>query len=148
MIEVRFSEDQFERLLKLVSIGTVVLSIYGRKEIEDEFWDIEQFLYSKAEDEGLEDLYQYDEELEAFAPSEKIEDEIYEYLNDYNEDMFWQTLCTRLAIRDLERELGVSKVEEMESQKRIQMLAPLFEKYAEEFEKNGIDNLVLVKRDK
>lgn len=144
MIEVKFSEDQFEKLLKLVSIATLVLNAF-REDAMEEFLDIEQYLYAKAEDEGLKNLYEYDEETGSFVPSEEVEDEIFEYLENYNEEMFWQTLCTRLAIRDLEKELGQSKVEKMEFKERIKRLAPIFESYADEFEKNGVENLFLVK---
>lgn len=145
MIEVRFTEDQFERLLKLVSTATLVINAY-REDVLDEFSDIVQYLYSKAEDEGLEDLYEYEEETGEFVPSKEVEEEIFEYLHDYNEETFWRTLCTSLAIRDLEKELGKGEVEKMDFNKKIKRITPIFEKYAEEFERNGVENLILIKK--
>ncbi len=145
MVEVKFTKAQFESLMKLVSTATWVINAFKKEAIE-EFAELEQYLYSIAEDEGFTDLYEYDEVSESFGPSEEVEDEIQEHIAEYNDEIFWQTLCTRLAIRDLEKELGESTVQNMKFDERVKRIAPIFDKYAEEFVKNGVDNLVLIKK--
>lgn len=144
MIEVKFTKEQFKSLLKLVSTATWITNAF-REEIIEEFGELEQYLLSFAQKEGFANLVEYDEETNTLLPSEKLEDEIQEYIEDYNDEIFWQTLVTKLAIRDLEREHGKSAVEKMELNERVKKINPFFNKYAEEFSENGIENLVIAK---
>lgn len=145
MIEVKFTKEQFKSLLKLVSTATWIINAF-REEIIEEFENLEQNLLSLARKEGFSDLIEYDGDTNTLLPSNKFEDEIQEYIEDYNDEIFWQTLVTKLAIRDLEREYGKSAVEKMELNERVKKINPFFNKYAEEFSENGIENLVIAKR--
>lgn len=145
MIEAKFTREQFKSLLKLVSTATWVVNAF-RDEIINEFEELEQYLYSLAQKGGLSNLIDYDEDTNSLIPSEEFENEIQEYLEEYNDEIFWQTLITRLAIRDLEREFGKDAVGRMGMEERIKKINPIFNKYAEEFSENGIENLELKKR--
>jgi hypothetical protein len=145
MIEAKFTTEQFENLLKLVSTATWIINSL-REEPLEEFSELEQYLYRVAQKEELTELFEYDEVSESFIPSEELENEIHEYIEDYNEEIFWRLLCTSLAVRDLEKELGESTVKKMEFKEKIKRLEPLIEKYSEEFAENGLENLVLLKR--
>lgn len=145
MIEVKFTRKQFKSLLKLVSTATWIINAF-REEIIEEFENLEQYLLSLARKEGFSDLIEYDGDTDTLLPSNKFEDEIQEYIEDYNYEIFWQTLVTKLAIRDLEREYGKSAVEKMELNERVKKINPFFNKYAEEFSENGLENLVIAKR--
>ncbi len=145
MIEVKFTKEQFKSLLKLVSTATWVINAF-REEIIEEFDELEEYLLSHAHKEGFSNLVEYDEDTNTFLPSEKLEDEIHEYIEDYNDEIFWQTLITRLAIRDLERAYGKSAVEKMELNERVKKISPIFDKYAKEFSENGIENIVITKK--
>ncbi len=146
MIETKFTRDQFESLLKLVSTATWVINAF-KEQIIEEFEELEQYLLSLAQKEGFSNLIEFDEDTRSLLPSEKLEDEIQKYIEDYNDEIFWQTLMTRLAIRDLEREYGKSAVEKMEINERIKKINPIFNSYAEEFAENGLENLVLAKKE-
>jgi len=145
MIEIKFTKEQFKTLLKLVSTATWIINAF-RGEIIEEFEKFEQYLLSLAKKEGFSNLIEYDEDTDTFLQSEKLEDEIQEYIEDYNDRIFWQTLVTRLAIRDLEKVYGKSAVERMELDERVKKVNPFINKYAEEFSENGIENLVIEKR--
>lgn len=145
MIEAKFTMEQFKSLLKLVSTATWVINAF-REEVVNEFENLEQYLYSLAQKGGLSDLIDYDEDTNSLSPSDDLENEIQKYLDEYNDEIFWETLITRLAIRDMEREFGKSAVEKMEMEEKMRKITPIFNKYAEEFLENGIENLELKRR--
>ncbi len=140
MIELKVNEKEFRTLLKLVAIGTWVVN-FGRENIIKEFEYLEQMIYSLAQKKGFSNLVEFDEEASTFLPSEKLEDEIQGFLDDYNDEIFWHTLAQRLAMRDLVRELGELAIEKMDLKEKLRRMIPIIENYIDEFSKNGIDNL-------
>jgi hypothetical protein len=85
---------------------------------------------------------QYDEELEQYFPTSLLEDgPAMQYIDEYDNDTFWDELTERLVERDVFRELGAGKLRKMTFEERWEAEEPLREKYGIEFEKNGIDNV-------
>ena len=52
-------------------------------------------------------------------------------------------MVDRLIERDVIKEIGEKKLEKLTIEKRYEKEQPLADKYGTEFEKNGLDNLVL-----
>jgi hypothetical protein len=55
-------------------------------------------------------------------------------------------LADRLGTRDFIREYGEEVIEKMDQEERFIKLQEFIVKYEEEFEKNGIENLEVLKR--
>ncbi|MGQ9618640.1 MAG: hypothetical protein ACUVUG_06745 [Candidatus Aminicenantia bacterium] len=140
MIEAKFTKEQFKSLLKLISTATWVINAF-RKEPLKEFEELEQYIYSIGKKSGFSNMIDYDEDSEIFLPSDNFEDEVMDYIDNYNEEIFWQILITRLTMRDMVRELGENAFEKLDNEQKTNRMIPIFEKYASEFSKNGIENL-------
>lgn len=65
------------------------------------------------------------------------------FIEDYEDDCFWEQLISRLADRDLVVQEGVESLTNMSIQERLEKSLVLEDKYAREFEENGIANLKL-----
>ena len=63
------------------------------------------------------------------------------YIEEFEDDVFWDALPHRFAVRDLVKQVGEKKFEEMEFVERATKLVELESIYYKELEENGIDNL-------
>ena len=65
----------------------------------------------------------------------------FQYIDEFEEYIFWDSLCERLARRDIEKEIGCEKFLALNPFERYRMLEDLMEKYHKEFALNGLANL-------
>lgn len=142
-VDIRLTKKQFENLVKLVNLGNWIVNSYREEDTDDEFNELEEYIFSIAEDNGFDELVEFDPHLDSYYPTTQMEDENFEIIEEYNNEIFWDELVYRLARRDLVRELGEKNIEELDFEERMEKLLPLIEKYEIEFEKNGLDNFVL-----
>ena len=84
----------------------------------------------------------YEPELKGYFPTREYEEDsdVRKFIEEFENDSFWDELITRLAERDFGKEVGEG-IKEMSVEKRFQRLSELEEKYAEEFEREGLRNL-------
>lgn len=144
---IDLTREEYRQLLDMVQIARWVL--HARKtEIPPEteaYNDLEQKIASYAPDVEMEDAIVYDEHLEGFFPTAEYEAEFLSYIDEYDNDVFWGELSSRLADRDLLDTEGEERVLSMEPFERVLKLATLEEKYIQEFSKHGIRNLMILK---
>ncbi len=67
------------------------------------------------------------------------------FIEEFEEDVFWDALANKLAWRDLVQQEGVEVVEKMEFVERGTKLMDLESWYQEEFTENGLTNVKVVK---
>ena len=128
----------------MVEIAEWVLNAHKTASSDEikKYSDLYQKILSYAKDMGFENLIIYDKNLDGyFATSEYEESEHMRYIEEFEDDVFWDALPHRLAVRDLVKEVGEKKYEEMEFVKRATKLVELESIYYKELEENGIDNL-------
>ncbi len=145
-MEIKLTKKQYECLAKLVYLGNWMVNAHRLPdEMIKEYDDMEGYIFSLAKGTGLDKYIEYDEELNMFFPTVEfeLESEIGEYIEDYSNSTFWEELIDRISERDLEREYGEKAVERMSPEERIKKLTPFYDKYASEFEKNGIEKIVI-----
>jgi hypothetical protein len=151
-MEIKLTNEQYENLLKIVYLGNWMINAIrsgneGDEQIE-KYNEIEQHIFSFAKDAGLEKYIEFDEKYNQFFPTVELEEdsEIQKYLEDYNDEIFWQELADKLGTRDFIRKYGIEAIEKMDPEERFLKHQEFIIKYEEEFEKNGIENLEIVKR--
>lgn len=151
-MEIKLTKEQYKNLIKLVYLGNWMVNAIRSGNKEDpqieKYNEIEQYIFSFAKDFGLEKYVEYVEEFKEFFPTREFEDdpEIEKYINDYDEETFWEELIHRLSWRDFIRTYGKEAVEKMDIEERIEKGFPFEEKYRQEFAKNGLNNLEVLKR--
>jgi len=136
-VQVELSEKQFRRLVDLVYIGNWILN--SHREFADritEYDDVEKRILSHCKLAGMDSLV----ENTPFGPLPSRafrEGGIEEAIADYEDSVFFEMLSEELARRDMEVE-GHSLQDMTEFNRRI-------DEYMEEFEANGVTNVVLEK---
>lgn len=144
-MKIDFTKKEYRLLLDLLSIADWVMSAH--KTDPDErvtpYAALQQKIFSLAAEFGCDDLISYDESLAGYYPTVAFENESDDqiFIEEYDEDCFWDMLAGRLAQRDLVDELGPDAFLETEPAERMTMEDKHADKYLDEFEANGIMNL-------
>ncbi len=137
MIHFDLSNREFRRLLDLVYIGNWILnSTRGDDRIRD-YDHVESVIFAQClQEPGTEELYRISRG--AVYPSEAFaEGGIHEAIMDYEDAVFFDILAEELARRDM----GFTPV----TPRNYDELNSRIDEYIEEFEANGVDNLILDK---
>lgn len=149
-MKVTFTQKEFTRLLELVHLG--MRTVEGRQGEEsphvERYAELEQKLYEMATPLGCADLVDvgFDGRL---APSEKLltDERLDKIVGDHDNDTFWHELVTRLADRDLAAEQARKSATglggpSIDTDKRVREIE---DAYWDEFEKNDLANVILLK---
>lgn len=145
-MKIFFSKQQFQSLLRLAYLGEWLAHACDTGgEEPDDLSEIEQYLMSFAHDFGLDDIIEHDSDTETYYPTVEFEESLSRYIDDYNDDIFWEELAHRLAARDFLEFYGQDAVFRMSSEERMEKQTPFLEKYEDELADNGLDNLRLQK---
>ena len=143
-MKINYTKKEYRLLLDMVEMAEWVLNAHKTNPSDEikKFSEIYQKILSYAKDMGFENLIVYDKDLEGyFATVEYEESEHMRYIEEFEDDVFWDALPNRLAVRDLVRQVGEKKYEEMEFVERATKLVELESVYYDELEEHGIDNL-------
>src|SRR5690554_4858410 len=141
-VEMKFTEAQYRRLLDIVYAGIMVIN-GDRFPLEQlqEYEEVEQYIYSKAKEFGLEDLVRYDEENNRFYTTKDFDrSEIGELINQYHDTIFWSALALNLAKRDA---LVLLEKKEIKKEDVLSYILEREAAYSRELLENGLENLCL-----
>jgi hypothetical protein len=144
-MKIDFTKKQFESLLKLVYMGSEMVNSILDDSEENEFDEIEQYIFSFAKGFGLEACVEYDEKEKTYYPSQKLEEDkaVVEYTHRYDDYTFWDKLIYNLARRDMIKEFGEDRVQKMSKEETFVKEQSFAEKYEKEFTDHGLQNLVI-----
>ncbi|MDD3845105.1 MAG: hypothetical protein PHC90_01950 [Syntrophorhabdaceae bacterium] len=146
-MKITFTKQQFETLLKAVYLGTRMVNIYEDEPQDNEYFDLQRYVFGSAKDFGLQEYADYDEEEKGAAPSEAFEEDesLNELIERYDDFTFLDKLIYNLAGRDMLNKHGQKGVEKMSDDEFFKEEESLVLKYQNEFAKNGIRNLIVSK---
>ena len=142
---INFTKKEYRLLLDILEIAEWVLHSHRTQELEEtkKYTVLIQKILSYAEQMGCEDLIVYDDRLEGFYPTRQFEDESdhMEYIEEFEDDVFWDALAHRLAVRDLVTQVGKEEYENMEYSERASKILDLEGWYHAEFIESGLVNV-------
>ena len=146
-MKINITKKQYRLLLDILSIAEWVMDAYKVEEDPKSkpYKEVEQLFLSRAKEFGFDNLVEYDREDDKYYPTREYEDLETDrvFIDEFEDDVFWEELCNRLAKRDLMRTHGVEKVARMEILERLTTQDKIIEKYQNEFYENGLENLIL-----
>lgn len=144
-MEITLSREQFAILLELVYLGNWMANAIRMpgEEITD-LSHLEQHLFSLARDLGFDDVADLDETLPDVFPSQALEDRMELYIEEYDDQTFWDQLIDRLAERDVLEDHGEPAVRAMSQEEYFQKRDAYVAKYEEEATKHGIERLRVI----
>ena len=142
-MDVTFTEEQFRVLIELVSLGNWIAN--GPRSPEEQvkrYADLEEYILATAYRSGFTDIVEFDREMNAYHPTGGFEDSLQPYIEEYDEDNFWDELIYRLAHRDFVAAYGKA-IAAMTLGDRMEKEQPFLDKYFAEISERGIERLKL-----
>ena len=142
-MKINFTKKEYRLLLDMVEMADWVLNAHKTASSDEikKYSGLYQKILSYAKDMGFENLIVYEKDLDRYLATAEYEESAHmRYIEEFEDDVFWDALPLRLAERDLIKEVGEKKYEEMEFVERASKLVELESHYYKELEDNGIDN--------
>lgn len=152
-MKIGFTQKEYARLLEMAYIATWVAGAHNPESpAARRYAELEQKLLSLATPMGCADYVEDSgSPTEPLYPSVKLEEETpaTRAIEDFEETNFWAELASRLAERDYARELLKNPLpenitENERSDLLIKRVGELEKRYWAEFEKSGLDNLLIL----
>jgi hypothetical protein len=147
-INIVLTRDKFYALLKVVYLGEYLANGFRTDDRIQEYLAIEQDLLVLAERSGLQDIVEYDAELKKFFPKCEFDEMMLAFVDDFEEESFWEELAYRLAVRDMIREFGEKGLKKMSRMRYAKKLFGRQDEYLLEEENYGLERLEVVQKGK
>lgn len=145
-MEIKCTKEEFKVLLDLVYAGNLLIN--GMRDVDNRVLphsEMEQKIFAMAKDFGLEELIEFDEEFGEYMPTRTYENsEVNDYIDLYEDKVFWEELVVRMARRQALNELGDENPDMTNAELRQRQIE-LEEYYEDEFIENGIYHLKWIK---
>ncbi|OGQ48135.1 MAG: hypothetical protein A3I09_04505 [Deltaproteobacteria bacterium RIFCSPLOWO2_02_FULL_47_10] len=143
-MQIELTKDEYRRLLIMASIGNIVINGYRTDDIIEEFEKMMNHLCKYAKDFGeTEFVDSKPDEKGIYWETIRLDDVGHEYLDEYDDEAFWEELADRLASREMEKQHGKGGLAKMSKEESLKKFWEIEEMFNEEFYNNGIDNLQL-----
>jgi len=148
-MKLELSKEQYENLIKMLSITSWILDVLEDADAEDgdydqeieQMRDLEQYILSKHEDFQANESVVFEPELGSYIVTQEVEDFVVPILEVYEDYFFWEELANRMVSRDLVDKYGEKKVSHMDPLDRMELEEEFYNKYHEEFFQNGLKRL-------
>lgn len=149
-MKIHLTKKEYRLLLEILSVSEWVMHSHQIESNENckQHDLLMQKLLSYYKDFKCEDLVEHDQVDNQYFQTIIDDDEspVNVIIKEYETEVFWEELTQRLARRDLIEKHGAKEVAEMEPMDRFEAILKESEKYHEEFEKAGIENLKIEKQ--
>ncbi len=145
-MNLELTPKQYETLLKLAYLGDWMINgIRTEDERIAEYADFMQRVYALAQETECGSLVEFDKKLNRFFSSAELEEheDVKQYREAYDNEIFWAELIDKLALRDFMVDQSTAPLVAPTPSDSAKVRSDIIKKYVTEFEKNGIDNVVL-----
>ncbi|NPV00771.1 MAG: hypothetical protein HPY53_05250 [Brevinematales bacterium] len=145
---IDFTEQQYKTLSRALFLASIMVGEVNELDPEadvdnEEYQSLLSMVGSRAQDFKSSGDFTPGEKGKGYIPTHALEEECSSIIESYDEIVFWDELIHRLSSRDMHAEYGDETLHAMEVEEIIEKESPFIDKYAEEFEKNGIDRMVV-----
>lgn len=146
-MKIHLTKNEYRLLIELLTMCEWVMHAHevdSNEKCKDHDSLIQKMM-SYYMDFKCEDLIEYDKVGNKYYQTiiEDPDSPINDLIKEYETEVFWEELSHRLARRDTVEKLGRKKMSEMKTIERMEAISEETVKYYKEFEKNGLDNLII-----
>lgn len=149
-MKINVTKDEYRSIIDMFYIADWVLTSYKTEEGPEikKYHEVMQKFYALAKEMGMGNLIEFDKELNAYCETQEFEENspCHQFLDEYDNDAFWERLIEQLTTRDLKMDTGGKMTMDKDPQKYFERYGAIEMKYMAEFEENGLDNLTVVTR--
>lgn len=140
-MKINLTKKQYRSLIDLVHMGDMMVNGIRTTDKVEEYEELREYIYSFAKQMGCEDIVKYDAKYGMHFETRDFETgKIQEYISEYDNEVFWTELPSRLADRDIIR-LQKLTGELTDREEWLRKVWAKEEEYQIEFETNGLENV-------
>lgn len=147
-MKIDISREEYRILIEMLFIANWVLTAREEQDRPEtqSFRDLEQKFFAMADEMGYSKLIENAPSLKGFFPTREWEESgVMQWIDEYNEDNFWDYLADKLASRDLAEQLQLEP-DQVPSEEMMGQLHELQQWYDSEFYQNGLNHLRISKK--
>ncbi len=141
-MNITLSQEQYRTLLLMVYLGDWMVNAH-KTEPDRTFGNLEHYIFSFAEAFGVQGLVEWFEDEKKHYATQDMDDLAEPYIEEYDNETFWDELIDRLADRDFLAEYGQDAIEKMTPEERLIKREEFVERYEEEFVEQGLDRVTI-----
>ena len=146
-MKINITKKEYEKLIELIDIGMWVITSHDLRDKPENapYNELEEKIFSLAKEFECEDKIIYDKNLDRHFQTQDFEMESAhrKFIDDYNENNFWEEVIERLAQRDSVNEVGEENYFSMEFLERMSIFGKHEEYWANEFGSFGLERLMV-----
>lgn len=141
-MKINFTKKEYNLLLDMLYVSDWMMHAFDIEHKDNEYRTLQKRLQSYHKEMGADDRIEYSEELGDYFETGVYDAEMHDkFIEPYEEKFFWEELMDRLSVRDVINEIGFDAYEALEAFDRMEKVEKAKEKYVDEFEEHGLDNL-------
>jgi len=148
-MKINITKKEYRVLLDMLTIADWIMHAHaiGKEEHHLEHEALKDKLLSYYKEMGAEDRIESSQELDGYYETNDYEEYVQDkFIQPYEDEFFWDELIDRLGERDAINTVGIEQFSKMDFVERMRKLDEMKERYANEFEEQGLDNLQLVNK--
>jgi hypothetical protein len=148
MMTIELSNEEYRNLLDLLYLGQWLLDAHDVDPDPDteKYDELIQKIYSFAKAQHFDNYIVFDKEMKQYFTTRLYEESsmCHVFIDEYDNDTFWDELISRLTDRDIQARIKNGEINNpININERLGIAGPIEARYADEFEKSGLDNIVV-----
>lgn len=143
---INLTHNQFLSLMKVVYLGNWMANAHRTKDIQKEYENIQDYIYSKASQFGFEKYVDHEgSDGERYYPTSLFEEltDVHKLHEAYDEETFWDEMAERFGERDFVEKYSKEEIIKMSQEEYFIKLSECIDFYNEEFVKFGLQRIRL-----
>lgn len=149
-MKIDLTRRDYQSLLTVLEIADWVLHAYSPEEPAESapIRALEQKVLALADEFGCGELVEFDAGEQRYWLSREYDEvsDATQFIEQFENDNFWEQLTDRLVERDLMRQLGEKAVKRLDFDQRAEKSEPYQRLYGEEFLTHGVDRLEILQQ--
>lgn len=145
-MNIEITKNEYRLLLDMLCIADWIMEAFSEssKATYPEHQTLKTKLFELCDTMDAADCIEYDETLNDYFETSEHENHIQsQFIEPYEQTVFWNELVHRLAVRDLINEVGIDALRTMDEGERLNRVNDYKQRYDQEFQTHGLDKLVI-----
>ena len=147
-MKINFTKKEYQTLVEMLLVADWVITAHeeGEREETRSYREFRKKVLAHHKEMGMAEAFRYSPEDDEYFETAAYEASgpHMQFIEEYDEQVFWEELATRLAERDFVAEEMLRAAGSRSEEERTARLLALTARYEEEFSENGLDNIQLV----
>jgi hypothetical protein len=147
-MKMNFTKKEYQTLVEMLLVADWVITAHeeGEREATKPYMELKKKVLAHHKEMGMAEAFVYSPKEDEYFETAAYEASAahMRLIEEYDEQVFWPELSSRLAERDFIAEEMLTAEGSRSEEERTTRLFEITERYEEEFYENGLDNLRLV----